>query len=223
MKIAAITAGAGGMYCGSCLHDNTLAAALTSRGHDVWLIPTYTPIRTDEQNVSRPRVFLGGINVYLQQFRPFRWVPAGIRKWLDTPRLLHFASRFADPTRYENLGPLTLAMLQGETGPHRRQFQELADYLAKEVRPELVTLTNVLLSGLAPTLQRRLVVPVLAYLQCDDLFLDALPEGFRSRSIELIRQNGAAIAGYIATSQYYADHMAGYLGLNREKIDVVHP
>ena len=65
MKIAYITAGAGGMYCGSCLRDNTLAAALMDAGHDVLLILTYTLIRTDERNVSQNRVFLGGINVFL--------------------------------------------------------------------------------------------------------------------------------------------------------------
>src|SRR6516225_7555579 len=67
MKIATITAGAAGMYCGSCMHDNTLVAALTDLGHDALLIPTYTPIRTDETDVSQKRVFFGGINVYLQQ------------------------------------------------------------------------------------------------------------------------------------------------------------
>ena len=40
------------MYCGSCLHDNTLAAALQRLGHEVALIPTYTPVRTDEHDVS---------------------------------------------------------------------------------------------------------------------------------------------------------------------------
>ncbi|MDE0504316.1 MAG: glycosyltransferase family 1 protein, partial [Candidatus Poribacteria bacterium] len=52
MKIAYIAAGAAGMYCGTCIHDNTLAAALLKKGHDVALIPTYTPIRTDETDVS---------------------------------------------------------------------------------------------------------------------------------------------------------------------------
>jgi hypothetical protein len=47
MRIAYITAGAGHMYCGSCLRDNTLAMALRAAGHDVQLIPTYTPTRTD--------------------------------------------------------------------------------------------------------------------------------------------------------------------------------
>ena len=58
MKITYITAGAGGMYCGSCIRDNALAAALTERGHDVTLLPLYTPTRTDEENVSQHRVFL---------------------------------------------------------------------------------------------------------------------------------------------------------------------
>jgi hypothetical protein len=40
MRIAYITAGAGHMYCGSCLRDNTLAMALRAAGHDVQLIPT---------------------------------------------------------------------------------------------------------------------------------------------------------------------------------------
>ncbi len=65
MKIAYIASGAAGMYCGMCLHDNTLAAALIAAGQDVLLIPTYTPIKTDEENVSNDRVFFGGINVYL--------------------------------------------------------------------------------------------------------------------------------------------------------------
>ena len=65
MKIASITAGAAGMYCGSCMRDNTLAAAMCALGHDALLIPTYTPIRTDEEDVSQKRVFFGGINVYL--------------------------------------------------------------------------------------------------------------------------------------------------------------
>ena len=38
MRIAYIAAGAGGMYCGSCIHDNTLAAALLKQGTEVTLI-----------------------------------------------------------------------------------------------------------------------------------------------------------------------------------------
>ena len=65
MRVAYIAAGAAGMYCGSCIHDNTLATALLRRGVDITLLPTYTPLRTDEADISIDRVFYGGINVYL--------------------------------------------------------------------------------------------------------------------------------------------------------------
>src|SRR5687768_12167098 len=117
MRIAFITAGAAGMFCGSCMRDNTLAAALRKLGHDALLIPTYTPIRTDEIDVSQPRVFFGGINVYLQQkLALFRHTPWFLDRLLDGPRLLRWVSRFAVKTRAEELGALAISMLKGELG-----------------------------------------------------------------------------------------------------------
>src|SRR5207249_7617003 len=112
MRITYTTAGAAGMYCGSCMHDNTLAAALTRLGHDVLLVPTYTPIRTDEIDVSQKRVFFGGINVYLQQkLSLFRHTPWFLDRLLDAPRLLRWVSRFAVKTQAAELGELTISML----------------------------------------------------------------------------------------------------------------
>jgi len=71
MKILAFTAGAARMYCGSCLRDNALAAELKRQGHDVILLPIYTPTRTDEANVSDSRVFMNGITVCLEQQSAF--------------------------------------------------------------------------------------------------------------------------------------------------------
>ena len=48
MRILQITAGAAGMYCGSCTRDNALARAMIARGHDVTLVPVYTPTRPDD-------------------------------------------------------------------------------------------------------------------------------------------------------------------------------
>ena len=76
MKILTLTAGAAQMYCGSCLRDNTLAAELKRQGHQVILLPLYTPTRTDDINVSDPHVFFGGISIYLEQKWPvFRTLP----------------------------------------------------------------------------------------------------------------------------------------------------
>src|SRR6185295_3246530 len=122
MRIAYITAGAAGMYCGSCMRDNTLVAALREAGHDALLIPTYTPIRTDEQDVSQHRVFFGGINVYLQQKSGlFRHTPWFLDRLLDLPRLLRWVSRFAVKTRPADLGELTISMLLGEKGKQKKE------------------------------------------------------------------------------------------------------
>jgi hypothetical protein len=43
VRLLIVTAGAGGMYCGSCLRDNALATELIARKHDVTLLPVYTP------------------------------------------------------------------------------------------------------------------------------------------------------------------------------------
>src|SRR5260370_11462861 len=128
MRIAYITAGAAGMFCGSCMHDNTLVPARAAAGHDALLIPTYTPIRTDEDDVSQKRIFLGGINVYLQEkFALFRHTPWVLDRILDARRLLAWVSRFAVNTRYEDLGGLTVSMLQGEHGHQRKEVKKLED------------------------------------------------------------------------------------------------
>ena len=88
MRILSLTAGAASMYCGSCLRDNALAAELIRQGHDVTLLPFYTPTLTDEENVSRQQqVFFGGISVYLEQHMP--WYRRGRRLLevvVDAPR-----------------------------------------------------------------------------------------------------------------------------------------
>jgi glycosyltransferase involved in cell wall biosynthesis len=224
MRIAYITAGAAGMYCGSCMHDNTLAAALTAAGHDAVLVPTYTPIRTDETDVSQKRVFFGGINVYLQQkLALFRHTPWLLDRLLDAPRLLRWVARFAVSTKYEDLGDLTVSMLRGEHGHQGKEVAKLVRWLAGEVKPEVVNLTNVLLSGMVHEIKRRLRVPVLGTLQGDDIFLEALPEPHRGEALRLIHDHCREMDGFIATSGYYADFMSGYLEIPRERIHVVYP
>ena len=133
VKILFITAGAAGMYCGSCLRDNALAAELKSRGHDVLLVPLYTPTLTDEPNVSEGRVFFGGISVYLQQKAPFfRWAPRILDKLLDAPWLIKAASSGSISTDPRSLGELTISMLKGEDGFQRKEFEKMLEWLASE-------------------------------------------------------------------------------------------
>src|SRR6516164_4204376 len=224
MRIVYITAGAGGMFCGSCLRDNTLVATLIAQGHDALLVPTYTPIRTDEPDVSQKRIFFGGVNVFLEQHVPlFRHTPRAIDRLFNSRRLLRWAGRFAAKTRAEDIGDLTVSVLKGEHGYQAKEVTKLVDWLESEIRPEIVNLPNVLLSGLVHELKRRLKVPVLATLQGDDVFLEALPEAPKRQALQLIRDHCREIDGFIATSAYYADFMADYFAIPRQRIHVVHP
>src|SRR6266487_470606 len=116
MNIIQITPGAGRMYCGGCLRDNALVAALRQTGHPTLMVPLYLPLTLDEpdQSAGTP-IFFSGINVYLdQKFAPFRQAPAWLHQLLAAPALLRWASGRAAKTRAADVGELTLSMLRGE-------------------------------------------------------------------------------------------------------------
>jgi len=224
MKIVHVIAGAGPMYCGSCMHGNTLAAALRKAGADVLLAPVYTPLRTDEENVSIDRLGMGGINVYLDESLPFwRRMPALLRRQLDRPGLVSWVARRAGSTRPQQLGRLTVAMLRGEDGPLKSEIQGLIDWLQSEIRPDIVHLSNVMLAGLARPLRERLGVPVIATLSGEDSFLEKLPPPYYKQARAELRARAADLAGIVAMCGYYAEFMAEYLAVPREAIDVIRP
>src|SRR5947208_1576009 len=154
MHLALITAGGAGMFCGSCMHDNTLARALIALGHEVSLIPTYTPIRVDERDVSSRQVFLGGINVYLDAVVPlWRRLPRAAIRWLDSPRVIGLLGRIAISADARNLGRVTVALLEGEQGPESREIGELAGFVGAQLKPDVVCFSNALLAGVLPRLK----------------------------------------------------------------------
>jgi len=155
VHIALITAGGAGMFCGSCMHDNTLARALMAAGHEVSLIPTYTPIRVDERDVSQGRVFLGGINLYLDALYPvWRRIPRALVRWLDSPSVMRLISRVSVHSDARQLGQLTVALLQGEQGPDAREIDELTRFL-EELQPDVICFSNALVAGVLPRLRQR--------------------------------------------------------------------
>ena len=210
------------MYCGSCLRDNALATELISRGHDVTLLPVYTPTLTDEPNVSGGKVFFGGISVYLEQYVPFfrkspRWLD---RLWDSTP-MLQLASRRSISTSPKMLGEMTVSMLKAENGFQQKEILKLTEWARHETPPDLVSLPYTLLIGLAKPIKEALNRPICCTLQGEDLFLEGLHEPYRSEAKDLIRANVKHVDAFISVSDYYAEFMPGYLGIPREKIRVV--
>jgi glycosyltransferase involved in cell wall biosynthesis len=222
VKILYLTGGAGQMYCGSCLRDNALATELLARGHEVTLVPVYTPTLTDEINVSQDRVFFGGISVYLEQYLPFaRKSPKWLDRLWDSPFLLKLASRRSISTSPKMLGEMTVSMLKGEEGFQRKEIEKLIDWLKSEPPPDIVSLPYSLLLGLAKPIKEALNRPICCTLQGEDLFLDGLQDSYRAEALELIHRHSSNVDAFIAVSDYYADFMPKYLEIPPEKIRVV--
>lgn len=222
MHIAMITAGGAGMFCGSCMHDNTLARALMKAGHEVSLIPTYTPIRVDEENVSTERVLLGGVNLYLDAMVPL-WgkLPSFLTNWLNSPRLLRAISRRAVNSDARKLGKITVATLQGDAGPQQREVDEFARVLGREIRPDVICYSNALLAGTLPRLRKEFDGPVYCLIQGDDIFLQDLPEPYREQSLSLIRARVRDFDGFLFHSAYYRNFMREMLQIPLELCSVV--
>ncbi len=223
MRIVYITAGAGGTICGNCLRDNTLATAMRRLGEDVILLPVYTPIRTDEIDVSEREVYLGGVNIYLQQKSGlFRALPRFFDRALDNPGLLRWVSKFAVKTLPEDLGALTVATVLGEEGPLRKEVRRLTDHL-KQLRPDVVHLTNSMLTGLAPAIRRELSVPVVCSLQGEDYYLENLPEPYSSESFSILRRMAPSVDLFIAPCRDHAQALARHIGFDPEAARVIFP
>ena len=210
------------MYCGSCLRDNALAAELLRQGHDVLLVPIYTPTLTDEENVSQHRIFFGGISVYLEQHVPlFRHTPKLLDRLWDSEAALNMVARRSISVDPESLAEMTLSMLKGEDGYQRKELDKLIDWLKSSTRPDVVNLPNSLLIALAGPIKRELDLPVFCTLQGEDLFINGLGEPHRSNALELIRSNVEFVDGFIAVSDFYAKRMCDDLGIPEAKMHVV--
>jgi glycosyltransferase involved in cell wall biosynthesis len=222
MKVVYLAAGAGNMYCGTCLHGNTLVTALRAAGQDCLLAPMYMPLRTDEPSVSIDRVAFGGINVYLQQHSAlFRHTPWVLDRLLDRPALLRLATHHSANVQPAHLGPLTVSMLEGEQGRQRKEVEKLVQWLERDVRPDVVHLNNAILIGVARQLMGRLGVPVVCTLSDEDAFLEKLPEPYHSQALGVLRQRVTETAALVAVSRHCADFMAEYLHVARASIEVV--
>ncbi len=224
MRILHLTPGTGNFHCGSCLRDHALIKALRSRGHDAIMAPLYLPLVTDRE-VSNPEIAIqvGGISLFLQQKLPwFRFLPRFIYRWLDKPIHLRFASRFMGMTSPRDLGEMALGALLGEGGRQWPEWQRLIEWIRTEGKPDVISLSNSLLIGLCPAIERDLGIPVVVSLQGEDSFLDTLVEPYREKCWAAMRSNAQHVSKFVAPSQFYSEVMQQKLAVGPDKMAVVY-
>jgi len=140
----------------------------------------------------------------------------------DRPWLLGVAGRLgerADPAKFS---ALTHDILIGEDGNATKELTRLLRFLREDVRPQVISLPNLMFIGLARTFSRELGVPVICELTGEDIFLDAMSDTDRATIRKSIRTRAADVTRFVATSDYYAKQMAAYLDIPCEKIDIVY-
>jgi len=212
------------MYCGGCFRDNALVAELRRLGHNTLMLPLYLPLTLDEadQSVGTP-IFFSGVNVYLEQKMPwFRRAPDWLHRALASENLLKLLGRFAGHTRAEEVGELTVSMLRGEEGNQSREVDELAAWLKANHPCDVISLSNVLLVGMAWRLKQQLRAPIVCMLQGEDTFLDGLPAHQRAEAWRILSERARDIDLFIAPSRYFGDLMARRLNLPPECVRVVY-
>ncbi|MEE2888012.1 MAG: glycosyltransferase family 4 protein [Planctomycetota bacterium] len=223
MRFMLLTPGTGHFYCGSCLRDNTLGNALREIGHEVDMVPLYLP-HVLEGSTSAGPVQMGGINMYLQQkSRLAGKLPRFVTRLLDRPGLLRWVSRRRSLTDAKLLGAMTLSMLSGESGHQRVELDKLVAW-ANSVSPgpDVIVLSNMLLSGIARGLGDALQVPVISTMQGESPFLDALPTPFSEQAWAELRRRVVDIDAFVAVSSWYGDLMQKQLAVPSEKMHVIY-
>lgn len=224
MKIAHLTAGAGNFHCGTCLRDHALVRALAELDHDCVMVPLYLPfvLESHEKEHAGETIYLGGVNVYLQQkFKPMRRTPRWVDKLFDAAPLLRMAAKRAGMTSAAQLGDMTLSLLRGEHGPQRKEVDRLAAHLRADT-PDVIMLSNALLTGVARRLREATGAPIVCSLQGEDTFLDALPQPQRAQCWEELANRAADVDAFIAVSDYHRDLMCDRLNLARDQCHTVH-
>lgn len=223
MRILHLTPGTGNFHCGSCLRDHALIKALRVRGHDALMAPIYLPLVTDREfGAQELPVQIGGISLFIQQkLTWFHKLPRFVHGWINKPDFLRRAAKRMGMTSPKVLGEMTLGALLGTEGRQWGEWQKLVGWIRSLGKIDVISLSNSLLSGLAPTLEKELGIPIICSLQGEDSFLDTLPEPYRAQSWAAMQQNARSIRRFIAPSQFYADFMRRRLELSPGQILVL--
>ncbi|MBN1290635.1 MAG: glycosyltransferase family 4 protein [Candidatus Latescibacteria bacterium] len=225
MKIVHIIPGSGGsFYCQNCMRDNDLVKSLMALGHEIHMVPMYLPlsIEKNDQPDDIP-IFYGAINMYLKDKLPsYRFAPNWMKKLFDSQPFLRFAAKKSGSTRASGLEEMTISMLKGEEGRQAAELKHLVGYLAQEIKPDIIHLSNALLLGLARRMKIELNAKIVCSLQDENEWIDLMTADYQAIVWALMAERAVDVDMFVSPSKFYFGKSMDYLKIPPEKISVVY-
>jgi len=224
MNIVHIIPGSGGsFYCGNCLRDSKYIEAIRKLGHQVIKVPMYLPLFADEHDIKDVPVFYGAVSVYLKQlYSIFMKAPKWFDKLLNSKPILKLAAGMAGSTNAKGLEDMTVSMLLGEEGKQNEELEKMVEWIAVNVKPDIIHLSNALLLGLAHKLKEKINAPVVCSLQDEDVWVDVMRPEFREKVWGLMHEKSKHVDLFIAVSNYYASVSQVKMQLPSDKIETLY-
>jgi len=223
MKITYLIPGSGGtFYCGNCLRDKDFTASLKKTGNEIIIVPMYLPMGADDSPTDSP-IFYGAVTIYLKQLSSFfKKMPDWLLRFLDSKSILRLAAKQSGSTNPDGLEDMTISMLKGAEGNQADELEKLVYWLKNHEKPDVVHISNALISGLAEKIKKELGCVVVCSLQDEDEWIDEMKEPFAQNTWNLIESNSRFIDAFISVSDYYADVIRSKVNIPEHKIHVVH-
>lgn len=232
MKIVYLVTGSGGtFYCTNCYRDMLFFRAVRQYGNadaeaeaEAEAVPLYLPPeKIYADSGFGTDVFFGAVSLFIREkIHALENMPAFLEKILDSPPLLKIAAKSAGSTRSSGLEEMTLSMIDSSSGKHRRELERLALHL-KEIKADIIHLSNALIIGLAKQLRDLAGVKVVCSLQNEDDWINEMAEPYQSKAWELIGRESENVDAFIAPGTYFRDFIVEKTGIDREKIYIVQP
>jgi len=183
----------------------------------------YLPLFADEHDIKDVPVFYGAVSVYLKQlYSIFMKAPKWFDKLLNSKPILKLAAGMAGSTNAKGLEDMTVSMLLGEEGKQNEELEKMVEWIAVNVKPDIIHLSNALLLGLAHKLKEKINAPVVCSLQDEDVWVDVMRPEFREKVWGLMHEKSKHVDLFIAVSNYYASVSQVKMQLPSDKIETLY-
>jgi len=145
-----------------------------------------------------------------------------LEKVFDAQPLLKLAAKRAGSTRASGMEDLTISMLMGEEGRQASELEHLIGYLKKEVKPDVIHLSNALLLGLARQLKNEIGAKIVCSLQDENEWIDLMRTDYQAKVWGLMAERAVDVDMFVAPSNYCSEKSKMQLSIPERQIQTVY-